>query len=187
MATERPTIETGRRFTGWHILAAVLFIITGMFAIIEPAVAAIGITLLLGWLLIFGGVAHVFAAFKGGGAKRVFLEILSAVAFLIGGLYILTHPLLAIGTLTALLAVVIFAAGIFDIVSYFRLRREQPSGWMLFNGIVALLLAWLIWSRWPSSSAWAIGTLVGVNLLLTGITRLMVGMAERRSIRHAPV
>jgi Short repeat of unknown function (DUF308) len=93
--------------------------------------------------------------------------------FLIGGFYLLTHPLLAIGTVTVLLAAVIFAEGVFDIITYFRLQREHPSGWMLLNGIVALVLGGLIWAQWPSSSTWAIGTLVGVNPLMTGITRLM--------------
>ena len=141
--------------------------------------------MLLGWLLIFGGVAHLIVALKGGSAKRIVFQILSAIVFVLGGLYILTHPLLAIGTLTALLALVIFAAGIFDIITYFRLRREHPSGWMLLNGILALVLGGLIWGHWPSSSAWAIGTLVGVNLLMTGITRLIFGMAGRRLIKHA--
>ena len=185
MATERPVIERAKRFTGWYIAAAVLFIVLGLFAIIEPATAAVGIVLLLGWLLIFGGVAHFIGTFRGGGAKRVFLQILSAVVFLVAGYYLLTHPQLAVGTLTALLALVIFAAGVFDIITYFRLQREYPSGWILLNGIVALVLGGLIWVQWPSSSAWALGTLVGVNLLMTGVTRLMFGLAGRRLVRAA--
>ena len=185
MAAERPVVERAKRFTGWYILAAVLFIVLGLFAVVEPATAAVGITLLLGWLLIFGGVAHFIGTFRGGGAKRVFFQILSALAFVLGGLYLLTHPQLAIGTLTVLLALVLFAEGAFDIISYFRLQREHPSGWILLNGIVALLLGALIWAQWPSSSAWAIGMLVGVNLLMTGVTRLMFGLAGRRLIRHA--
>src|SRR5262249_59280471 len=94
------------------------------------------------------------------------------VLFVIGGYYFLTHPLMALSTLTLLLAALILAAGVCEIITYFRLRGEQASGWMLFNGIVALFLGALIWLHWPSSSVWAIGTLVGVNLLLTGITRL---------------
>ena len=186
MATERPVIEKARKFTGWYILAAVLFILLGLFAIIEPATAAVGIALLVGWLLIFGGVAHLIGTFRGGGAKRVFFQILSAVVFLVAGYYLLTHPQLAVGTLTALLALVILAEGVFDIITYFRLQREYPSGWMLLNGIVALVLGGLIWVQWPSSSAWALGTLVGVNLLMTGVTRLMFGLAGRRLIKQAP-
>jgi uncharacterized membrane protein HdeD (DUF308 family) len=185
MATERPVIERAKRFTGWYILAAVLFILLGLFAIIEPATAVVGFARVLGWLLILGGAAHFIATFKGGGAKRVLFQILSAIAFMLGGVYILTHPALAIDTLTALLAVVILAEGVFDIINYFRLQRERPSGWMLLNGIVALLLGGLIWAQWPSSSAWAIGTLVGVNLLMTGITRLMFGVTGRRLLKHA--
>jgi uncharacterized membrane protein HdeD (DUF308 family) len=111
---------------------------------------------------------------------------LSAIVFVVAGYYLLTHPQLAIGTLTALLALVLFAEGVFDIITYFRLQREHPSGWMLLNGVVALVLGGLIWVQWPSSSAWAIGTLVGVNLLMTGITRLMFGLAGRRLIKEAP-
>ena len=185
MVTESPVIETAKRFNGWYILAAVLFIALGLFAIIEPARAVVGIARLLGWLLILGGIAYLIATFRGGSARRVFFQILSAIAFFLAGLYTLTHPQLAIGTLTALLAVVIFVAGVFDIITYFRLQREYPSGWMLLNGIVAVVLGVLIWVQWPSSSAWAIGTLVGVNLLMTGISRLIFGVAGRRLIRHA--
>jgi uncharacterized membrane protein HdeD (DUF308 family) len=185
MATEGPVLKAARSLSGWLIAAAVLFIVLGVFAIIEPAVAGLGVALLVGWLLIFGGISHFISAFEGGGARRVLFQILAGVVFLFGGYYLLRHPLLALGTLTLLLAAVILVAGVCEIVTYFRLRDEQASGWMLFNGIVALVLGLMISLQWPSSSVWAIGTLVGVNLLLTGITRLMVGLSGRRLTRHA--
>jgi len=187
MATEiqRPVLQTAKRFTAWYIVAAVLFIVLGLFAIVEPATAGLGVALLVGWLLIFGGIFHFVAAFDGGGARRVTGQVLAGIVFDIAGFYLLMHPLLALGSLTLLLAGVILVAGIFEIITYFRVRGEQASGWMLFNGIVALLLGGMIWLHWPSSSVWAIGTLVGVYLLLTGITRLMFGLAGRRLIRHA--
>ena len=185
MATRGPVVKAARKFSGWLIVAAVLFIVLGAFAIIEPAVAGLGVALLVGWLLIFGGVSHFVSAFEGGGARRVLFEIHAGVVFVVGGYYMVTHPLLALSTLTLVLAAVILAAGVCEIITYFRLRSEQASGWILFNGIVALILGALIWLHWPSSSVWAIGTLVGVNLLLTGITRLMVGLTGRKLIRHA--
>ena len=185
MATQGPLIKEARKFSGWLIVAAILFIVLGAFAIIEPAVAGLGVALLVGWLLIFGGISHFVSAFEGGGARRVIFQVLAGVLFVIGGYYFITHPLLGLSTLTLLLAAVILAAGVCEIITYFRLKSEQASGWMLFNGIVALILGALIWLHWPSSSVWAIGTLVGVNLLLTGITRLMVGLTGRRLIRHA--
>ena len=186
MATTSPDqglhgpLRLARRITGWYFAAAVLFTLSGMFAIIEPAVAGLGVTLLVGWLLVFGGVTHFVEAFKGGGAKRVVLQVLAGIVYLVGGLYCLRHPFLAIGTLTVLLAAVIIVGGMLEIVSYFRLRSEGASRWVLFNGLVGLVLGMMIMLHWPSSSVWAIGILVGVHLLTTGMTRLMFGMAIRR-------
>jgi uncharacterized membrane protein HdeD (DUF308 family) len=184
MATERPVLAAANRFTGWYIAAAVLFIVLGIFAIAEPAMAAMGLTILVGWLLIFGAIAHLVGTFRGGGVGRVLFQILSAIVFAIGGFYILSHPLIALGTLTMLLAVAILVVGVFDIVNYFRLKGTQASGWLLLNGILAVVLGGLIWVHWPSSSIWAIGTLMGVNLLFTGVTRLMYGMAGRNVLKQ---
>ena len=174
-----------KNITGWYVAAAVLFIVLGVIAIVEPAVAGLGVTLLVGWLLIFGGVAHLIGAFKGGGAKQVIFQILIGIVYVIGGLFCLTHPILAISTLTLVLASVILFEGVLEVVSYFRLKGENASSWLLLNGIVTLILGAMIWSRWPSSSIWAIGILVGVNLLITGVTRLMFGLAARKLIKRA--
>lgn len=191
MATASPAeslqgpVESARKITGWYIAAAVLFIVLGMLAIIEPALAGLAVSRLVGWLLVFGGVSYLIGAFKGGGAKQVGFHILVGLAYLIGGFYCLMHPLLAIGSLTLLLAAVILVGGVLEIISYFRLKGENASGWMLFNGIIAVLLGGMIWFHWPSSSVWAIGILVGTTLLMTGMTRLMFGLAARRLVRHA--
>jgi uncharacterized membrane protein HdeD (DUF308 family) len=172
--------EVVKKATGWFIAVAVLFILLGIFAIAEPFAAGLGVTLLVGWLLVFGAVAHFFAAFKGHGAKHVILQVVVGLVYLIGGLYFLTHTIMGVSTLTLLLSGVILAEGVLEIVAYIRLRSRGGAGWMLMNGIVTLLLGGLIWFHWPSSAVWAIGTLVGVNLLMTGISRLMLGLAARK-------
>jgi len=179
-----PTTVAGK-ITGWYIAAAVLFIVLGLFAIIEPGVAGLGVTLLVGWILVAGAVMHFVAAFKGSGAKQILFQVLVGMVYLIGGLYFLTHTIMAVGTLTLLLAGIILAEGVLEVIAYFRMKREGASGWILLNGIVTLFLGGLIWFHWPSSSVWAIGTLVGVNLLMTGISRLMFGLAVRKVIQHA--
>ena len=190
MATANPAqglrspLGVAKKITGWYIAAAVLFIVLGIFAIIEPGVAGLGVTLLVGWLLLFGAVMHFIAAFKGGGAKQVIFQVLIGIVYLIGGIYFLTHTVMAIGTLTLLLAGIILAEGVLEVIAYFRMRNEGASGWMLLNAIVTLLLGGLIWFHWPSSSVWAIGILVGVNLLMTGITRLMFGLAARKLVNR---
>jgi uncharacterized membrane protein HdeD (DUF308 family) len=171
-----------KKATNWFIAIAVLFILLGLFAIAEPFAAGLGVTLLVGWLLVFGGVAHFFAAFKGGGAKHVILQVLVGIVYLIGGFYFLTHTIMGVSTLTLLLSGVILAEGVLEIVAYIRLKSAHGASWMLINGVVTLLLGGLIWFHWPSSTVWAIGTLVGVNLLMTGISRLMLGLAARKLV-----
>jgi uncharacterized membrane protein HdeD (DUF308 family) len=180
-------LQAAKRITGWYLVAAVLFIVLGMFAIIEPAVAGLGVTLLVGWLLSFAGLMHLIGALKGGGAKQVILQVLIGIVYVLGGLYCLMHPGLAIGTLTLVLAVMILWGGALEIIAYFRLKNERASTWMLFNGIITLILGGMIWLHWPSSSIWAIGILFGVNLLMTGMTRLMFGLAARKLISRAVV
>jgi len=172
--------ELVKKATGWFIAIGVLFIVLGIFAIAEPFAAGLGVTLLVGWLLVIGAVAHFIAAFKGGGAKHVVLQLLVGIVYLIGGLYFLTHTIMGVSTLTLLLSGVILAEGVLEILAYFRLRNMHAASWLLINGVVTLLLGGLIWFHWPSSSVWAIGTLVGVNLLMTGISRLMLGLAARK-------
>ena len=169
-----------KKATNWFIAVAVLFILLGLFAIAEPWTAGLGVTLLVGWLLIVGAVAHFISAFKGHGARHVILQVVVGLVYLIGGLYFLTHTIMGVSTLTLLLSAVILAEGVLEILAYFRLRNMHGASWLLINGIVTLLLGGLIWFHWPSSSVWAIGTLVGVNLLMTGISRLMLGLAARK-------
>jgi uncharacterized membrane protein HdeD (DUF308 family) len=169
-----------KKATGWFIAVAVLFILLGIFAIAEPFAAGLGVTLLVGWLLVIGAGAHFIAAFKTHGAKHVILQVVVALVYLGGGLYFLTHTIMGVSTLTLLLSGVILAEGVLEIVAYIRLKSMHGASWLLINGVVTLLLGGLIWFHWPSSSVWAIGTIVGVNLLMTGISRLMLGLAARK-------
>jgi uncharacterized membrane protein HdeD (DUF308 family) len=191
MATPNPAeglrtpASMAKRITGWYIAMAVLFIVLGIFAIVEPGVAGLGVTLLVGWILLIGGIFHFIAAFKGGGAKQVIFQILIGLLYAIGGIYFLTHTIMGVATLTLLLAAIILAEGVIEVISYSRMRKEGASGWLLFNGIITLALGALIWFHWPSSSVWAIGILVGVNLLITGVSRLAFGLAIRKAVTAA--
>ena len=169
----------------WYIGMAVVFIILGIFSIVEPGLAGLAVAFLVGWLLIFAGAAHLLGTFSGGGVARVIWQLILGAIYIVGGIYFLTHPLMALGTLTLLLAGIILAEAVLEFVVYFQTRKEGGSGWRLANGLITLLLGGLIWFHWPSSSVWAIGTLVGVNLMMTGISRLMLGTAARRLARGA--
>jgi uncharacterized membrane protein HdeD (DUF308 family) len=172
-----------RKITGWYIAATALFMVLGIFAIIEPAVAALAVSRLVGWLLVFGGLVYLIGACAGRGLKEVIFQLAIGIIYLIGGRYSLTHPHLAMATLTLLLGAVIMAGGVAEIVSYLRLKSADASGWMLFNGVIRFFLGGMIWFHWPSSSVWAIGILVGLTLLITGMTRLMFAFTARKLSR----
>ena len=81
-------------------------------------------------------------------------------------------------------AVFLFAEGIADVVSYFATRKSGASSWMLLDGIITLVLGFMIWNRWPSSSLWVIGTYVGISMVMTGTTRFMMALAVRKLASH---
>ena len=130
----RSPLGVAKKITGWYIAVAVLFIVLGLFGIIEPGVAGLGVTLLVGWILVIGAVFHFVAAFKGGGAKQVIFQVVIGIVYAIGGLYFLTHTIMGTATLTLLLAGIILAEGVIEVISYFRMRKEGASGWLLVNG-----------------------------------------------------
>ena len=169
-----------RRVTGWSIALSVLMIIAGLLAIASPLLAGIAVTRLVGWLLLFSGALHFVYAFRGGGVTAVLWEILLAVVYAVAGIYILANTAVGLATLTFVIVFYLFAEAIVEFAASYMTRHERGSGWLLFDGIVTLVLALLIWSTWPASQVWVIGTLVGVSMLFSGISRLMMASAVRR-------
>ncbi|WP_263381404.1 HdeD family acid-resistance protein [Granulicella arctica] len=160
------------RATNTKRFSAVFMVVVGVAAMFAPLATGIGVSILVGMVTILAGFAYAIFAFAARGSGTFLWRVLVSAAFTVAGLYLLTHPLLGIVTLTLLIAVIFLAEGIAELASYASLRFLPHSGILLVNAIFSLLLALLIWRNWPSSSAWAIGTLVGVNLITTGVTRL---------------
>ena len=113
------------------------------------------------------------------GQSHLIWKVLVGLAYIVFGGYLLMHPLLGVASLTLLLASLFLIEAVFDIVLYAKLRPAQGSSWILFDGLVTLVLSILIWAHWPSSSAWAIGTLVGVSMIMSGVARVMMSLAVR--------
>jgi uncharacterized membrane protein HdeD (DUF308 family) len=95
--------------------------------------------------------------------------------------YVISHPALGVASLTLVLASLFLVEGILNIALFFRARSVRGSGWLLIDGIVTLLLGLMIYMQWPSSSVWAIGTLVGVSMIISGVTRVMLSLAVRKA------
>ena len=176
-ATSAKTIA--KESVGWSIGLSVLMILAGILAIAVPQVAGLTVSLLVGWLLLFSGAAHLVFAWYARGAGGILWELLLGILYLFIGGYVLTRPLAGLATLTLALAIYLFFEGVLELVLSFRLRPLPGWGWLLFDGIITLILAVMIWRTWPSSSEWVIGTLVGISMLFSGISRLTISLAAR--------
>jgi uncharacterized membrane protein HdeD (DUF308 family) len=108
-------------------------------------------------------------------------------AYLVAAVYMLIHPGRGLLTLTLVLAFYLFFEGIFEAVIYAQLRRLPGSGWFLFDAIVTIVLGIMIFMSWPFSSVWAIGTLIGISILFSGISRLSYAFAARRALPAAAI
>jgi len=176
-------LATGvHRATTWSIALSVLMIVAGVFAIGVPMAAGVAVTVVVGWLLILSGVLHLAFAWRTGRAGAVVWELLLGVAYGAIGFYVLANPVAGLTSLTFAVAVYLFVEGILEFVLSFQLRPAPGSGWLLVDGIITLVLAVMIWSTWPSSAAWVVGTLIGISMLFSGITRLMLSLAVRRVV-----
>ena len=172
-------MEALSRNWGWLLALGILMIILGVVAMAAPVVATIAIQVMLGWLLVISGIAEGIHAFMVKEWRGFLLELLSAVLYLGVGLLLLVDPLKGALALTLILAVFLLVEGIFKIITALRVRDHRGWGWLLASGIVSVVLGVLIWAQWPASGLWVIGLLVGIQLLFTGWSLVMLALAAR--------
>lgn len=175
-----------RESVGWSIGLSILMIVAGILAIVVPPAAGITVVLVVAWLLIFSGAAHLAFAWQTRSTGGFLWEILLSALYVVVGVYALMHPVAGLASLTLFLAGYFLAKGVLELVLSFRLRPMAGSTWMAIDGIVCLILAVMIWRSWPSSTEWAIGTLVGISMLFSGASRLAISMAARHVLAEAP-
>jgi uncharacterized membrane protein HdeD (DUF308 family) len=169
----------------WSIILSLLMIVAGIIAIVVPPAAGLAVTIVVGWLLVFSGIMHFVYAWHTRSTGGMIWELLVGVAYVLVGGYALTHPLLGMVSLTLALAIYLFAEAILEFILGISLRPLPGSGWLFVDGIITLILAVMIWRTWPSSSAWVLGTLIGISMLFSGISRLMISLAVRKRLPQA--
>lgn len=170
-----------RKASTLSTLWGVGLIILGMLAVASPFLAAVAVNGLIAWLIVLAGVVHLTVAFHTREAGSLIWRLLVGLAYIFFGGYLIVRPALGVASLTLLLASLFLVEGILNIVFFFRVRSLQGSSWLLIDGMVTLLLGLMIYAQWPSSSAWAIGTLVGVSMIISGVTRVMLSLAVRKT------
>lgn len=178
MNAESNTVESSRLKPS--ILWPVIMIVVGLLALSLPRASSIGVARLLGWLLVIDAGFQLVHSFRSAGVGHIMWKVLVALVYLVAGIYFLMHPFLAVAVVTLALAIFFLVEGLVNVFSYFASHKAGASFWILANGIISIILAVMIWRHWPSGSLWVLGVLVGVGLLMTGISRLMIALAIRR-------
>ena len=161
-------------------MEGVVIVILGILAILLPTVATLGIGLLLGFVLLIAGALKLQRALLFRGLPGFGLSLASALLVTAAGIALLAHPLEGVAVLTLILVVLFLLEGVGEIGYALQCRDLPMWGWILASGVASLVIALLLLFHWPSSATWAIGLLVGINLLFTGTWLLAMSSALKR-------
>ncbi|MEZ4300431.1 MAG: HdeD family acid-resistance protein [Polyangiaceae bacterium] len=169
--------EEIRRNRGWFFALGIGLMVLGVLAIALPFAATLATTMVLGWLLILGGIFELIHGIQNRHWPGATWTIVEAILFAIAGVLLILFPITGTLTLTLILAAFFTISGFVKIVRALLHRSMPRWGWLLFDGLVTLALGALIGLRWPSTAAWAIGLLVGIDLIIGGSSMVMIGVA----------
>jgi uncharacterized membrane protein HdeD (DUF308 family) len=165
----------------WHrfFWTGVLMCLCGGLAMMMPTLTTIAIKYLIGATFFVVGVSHLLQAFNLKTWSGVLFDVLSAVAFILGGVFLLADPLTGLLGITVLIALTLIFDGVFKIVSGLRLRPNDGWLWIALAGVVSIILGVMIWNRLPSSAVTTVGFLTGIALLLSGLSYVVVGLRAK--------
>ena len=176
-------LRDAKKNAGWLIALGVVSVIVGMLAIGSPMVAGMSVSMFVGVMLLISGIGYLVSAFKAGSFGSGLLGFLGGTLTSFAGVVMLFRPVVGLKVLTIVLAVYLIFDGVSGIVLGFRVRALRSGwGWLVFSGALGLLLGVLIYSQWPVSGVWAIGTLVGIHILFRGWSLIAIGIAARSGI-----
>jgi len=171
----------------WQLFLAqgVIMVILGVLAVIWPGISTLAVDIYVGWLFLLSGIVGIASMFLAQNVQAFLWSLLTAALSLFVGIVLLWHPVEGAVSLTLVLIAFFIVEGVFQIVASLSYRDVFPGqwGWMLASGIVDLLLAGLIIKGWPSIAAWALGLIVGINLVTSGAAIVMVALAGKNLVQ----
>lgn len=171
--------SVGKNMTAFGVVSIIL----GILAMLSPLLTGLSIAMLLGFLVVVGGLMRMVWAFQSPTAGQGVLKFALGGLTLACGIALLAHPLLASGVLTILLAGYFIADGASEIAAGYSVGIRTGGAWLLIGGLISILLGFMIWSQFPLSGAWAMGTLLGIKLFCTGLIMITGGSKVRQLTR----
>jgi uncharacterized membrane protein HdeD (DUF308 family) len=175
-------VNDAKKNAGLLIALGAVAVIAGFLALVAPWAGGVGVAMFVGVALVFGGVARLVGAFSAGSFGRGTLAFIGGALALLAGAVMVARPDIGLATLTLMLGAYLLVDGIFGAVLAFQVKPEKGWGWMLFSAAMSLLLGFLLLKEWPLTGLWAIGTLVGINLLFAGSWMISIGTSARKLV-----
>ena len=165
------------------LIEGILLVILGLAAMIVPPLASLAVAIFLGWMFLISGVAGLALTFWARQMPGFWWSLISAVLAVGAGIILLTRPVQGVLTLTIVVGAYFLAEGVATIMYALEHRRELSErwSWMLFSGILDILISAMIITGLPGSAEWAIGLLVGINLLFGGASLIGMALAARKA------
>ena len=176
-AVERAMHEHWKTF----LFEGIALLVLGILSIVVPMVATIAVEVIVGWLLLLSGIVGLVATLRSRRAPGLVWSIVSALLGIVAGIVLLRWPLSGAVSLTLILTVFLAVEGVISIFYALDHRRELSGRWgmMLLSGIIDLVLAGIIFVGLPGTAAWAIGLLIGVNLVFGGVALIAMALHAR--------
>ena len=178
---QRAITQSIREHWKLFLIEGIILVILGILAILIPVAASIAVTIILGWLFLVSGIVGLITTFWARHAPGFWWALLSAVLATAAGIVLLLWPISGTISLTLLLIVFFVIEGVVSIMYALEHKKELSGrwGWMLVSGIIDLVLAIMIWAGLPSTAAWALGLLVGINMLFGGTSMIAMALHAR--------
>jgi uncharacterized membrane protein HdeD (DUF308 family) len=166
---------------GWFLALGIVLVIVGFAAIAFPFLSTVAAKIMLGWLFLIGGLMMVVHAFSASAWQGFVWSLLIGILYVVAGGYLAFFPLTGLLTLAILLVILFLAEGLFEVIMALRVRPHEGWGFLMLSGIAALAVGVIIALDLPGSATWALGLLVGINLLFSGWSYIFLAMAGRRA------
>jgi uncharacterized membrane protein HdeD (DUF308 family) len=187
-SAQRAVAEAMREHWVLFLVEGIVLVVLGLLAIVIPPLATLAVTILIGWLFLISGALGLVTTFWAKGAPGFWWSLVSAIIAIVAGVILLASPVGGSVSLTLVLIVFFIIEGVASIMYGIEHRRETTgrSGWMIVSGVIDLILAAIIFSDLPGSAAWAIGLLVGINMLFGGTSLIAMALAARGQAGSSP-
>ena len=170
--------------THWKafLIEGIVLAILGLAAMIVPPLASLAVTIFLGWMFLISGIAGLAVTFWAKQMPGFWWSLFSAALAVLAGLILLARPVQGILTLTIVVGAYFLAEGVATIMYALEHRRELSDrwSWMLISGVLDILIAGMVITGLPGSAEWAIGLLIGINLLFGGASLIGMALAARK-------